>query len=87
MAMNTIATVTDAHVQDSDLVSAHGIQVEAQDTAAITATIGAFSFATAAGGDALGAAVGTSDARNVVGHDDPEHADVRAYVTGCTINA
>ncbi|MEZ6090103.1 MAG: hypothetical protein R3C05_19165 [Pirellulaceae bacterium] len=65
---NVILTNTNAFVQQSDIVSAGVVDIDAANRAAITAQVGALSAAVGAGGTGgLGVSIGASVARNLIG--------------------
>ncbi|MCA1683991.1 MAG: hypothetical protein LC708_02540, partial [Actinobacteria bacterium] len=99
-ATNVILTQTTAHVTDSDLTTsgtgagAGDVLLTAKDTSTIKATIAAVSAAVAVGYISVGASIGISVARNLIGWkpngaSDPteQPSEVRAYVEGSAISA
>ena len=89
-ATNVILTETTASVQDSVLVSAGAVDLDASDTSILTATIAAASDAVAGGLVGVSAAIGSSQARNLIGinlNGSDGSAVVQAFVKDSSITA
>src|SRR5688572_28002699 len=67
-ATNVILTSTDAYIEDSTILDADDVSVEATNASAIEATVAAVAAAVGGGQTGVGAAIGVSLARNLVGN-------------------
>ena len=92
MAQNVILTTTNAYIEDSAVTSSFGkVDISAASTSVINATVVAASVAVAGGGKAgVGASIGISVARNLIGYDtdySSSPAEVRALVKDSSVHA
>ncbi len=89
-ATNVILTQTKAYVQDSVLHSQGAVDLDADDKSTITATIAAASDSVAGGLEGVSAAIGSSQARNLIGvnpNGTEGTAALHAFVQDCSVTA
>jgi hypothetical protein len=90
VAINEILTKANASIMNSSIVAAENVDLDAENSAAITAIVAAASVALGAGGTAgVGVSIGVSIAENMIGWEDGERApaEVRAFVQDSSIDA
>ena len=89
-ATNVILTKTNAYIDASVVTSAGAVTLTATDTSHIAAIVVAASIAAAGGATAIGASIGASLARNLVGWTTDgtrTPAEVRAYLSNSSVAA
>jgi len=88
---NVILTKTNAYVENSALQSSVNVNLSATNAAAITATVKTGSLAAGVGGTTgVGASIGVSLARNLIGWDLDDNrvpAEVQAYIKESSVDA
>jgi hypothetical protein len=88
IALNSIATDTNAFIEATDVSQAGSVSVTASASSAITAETLAVSLSIGVGGDVGGAAsFGASVAVNEIGHGAGDQDKVQAYISGGSIKA
>ena len=91
VAMNSVLSTANAHIDDSRVTSAAGVALTATNDAGITATVVSLAAAIGAGGTAgIGVAIGVSVARNLIG-STPDGggtpSETQAYVLRSSLTA
>ena len=91
VALNSVTSHTNAHIDDSVVTSHTGISLTATATNAISATVLAVAAAVGAGGSAgIGVAIGISIAKNLIGETldgTPSPTQIQAYALRSTLTA
>lgn len=88
-ATNVILTKTKAYAENTDIIGAGDLRIEAENASSITAKVATASAALSAGGIAgVGASIGASYARNLIGWEwlgNRLPADVLAYILDSSV--
>jgi len=87
-ANNVILTNTNASIQNSTILNADDIDIDATNTSSINAIVAVASVAVGGGQVGVGASIGASVARNLLGFDangQREGAQVQAYIKDSSI--
>src|SRR6185503_4145723 len=85
-ATNVILTSTDAYIEDSTIVKADDVSVEATNASSIAATVAAVAAAVGGGQTGVGAAIGVSLARNLIGNRVNRSMTATTYKSGDTFD-
>jgi hypothetical protein len=83
-ATNYILTTTNATIERSKILNADAIDIDATNTSKIDAIVVAASAAIGGGQVGVGASIGVSLARNLIGFELGDYADPITYTTGVT---
>ena len=89
IALNTVLTKTNAFIENSTIVSAANLDLDASNTSRVAAVVAAASVAIGGGVAGVGVSIGFSTARNVIGFDiaGRNPVDVQAYVAESQVTA